>query len=110
MQHKYPAVTNCLSPFVHFFPYLSFLKNDYFSVFIPAEYGMRFMMCGRKRTKLWWSNDRKRKAALAITVGAACKKMKKLAFKLSSISWQEKPHNGVFVRFNRCIIINASLG
>lgn len=49
------------------------------------------------------------KTAPAITVGTACKKMKKLAFKLSSISWQEKPHNGVSVRFTRCVIINSSL-
>ena len=50
------------------------------------------------------------KTAPAITVGTACKKkMKKLAFKLSSISWQEKPHNGISVRFARCVIINSSL-
>lgn len=49
------------------------------------------------------------KTAPAITVGTACKKMKKLAFKLSSVSWQEKPHNGVSVRFARCVIINSSL-
>ena len=49
------------------------------------------------------------KTAPAITVGTACKKMKKLAFKLSSVSRQKKPHNGVPVRFARCVIINSSL-
>lgn len=44
-----------------------------------------------------------------LTVGTACKKMKKLAFKLSFMLWQEKPHNGVPVRFARRVIINSAL-
>lgn len=44
-----------------------------------------------------------------LTVGTACKKMKKLAFKLSFISWQKQPHNGVSVRFTWYIVINSAL-
>lgn len=46
---------------------------------------------------------------LNLTAGTACKKMKKLAFKFSSISWQKQPHNGIPVRFTWYIVINAAL-